>query len=249
MRTVTEPANHSGAVATALQRGPSLRGIPFRDLAGAGLVELLSETQRHHLARLATVQHFPARRVVYRAGADADAVFIIGAGVVKSFRDLPSGRRRVAAFLFANDLFGLAAAGRYVNTVQAITPLTAYRLEVSVLADAFRRDPELELRFLCKAVHELREAQHHAIIIGRRHAAGRLAMLLHMLERNGPASARTDVFIPMTRSDMANYLSLSLEAVVRASRRLERQGIVDFIDRHHARIRDRQRFDALVASV
>jgi CRP-like cAMP-binding protein len=212
-------------------------------------VELLSEAQRHHLAQLATVQHFPARRVVYRAGAQADAVFIIGEGAVKSFRDLPSGRRRVAAFLFAQDMFGLAAAGRYVNTVQTITPLTVYRLDLTALADAFQRDPELELRFLCKAIHELREAQHHAIIVGGRRATGRLAMLLHMLERNGTGNGRAEVFVPMTRTDMANYLGLSLEAVVRASRRLERQGIVDFIGLHHAHIRDRQRFDTLVASV
>jgi CRP-like cAMP-binding protein len=222
--------------------------VPFRDLSGAGLVELLSERQRHHLAGLATLQHVRPRSVIYGAGDAADAVFIIEEGAVKSFRDLPSGRRRIAAFLFAHDLFGLAAAGRYVNTTQAMTPLTVYRLDLDVLADAFRRDPDLELRFLCKAVHELREAQHHAIIVGRRHAAGRVAMLLHMLERNTPRRGG-DVVIPMTRSDMADYLGLSLEAVVRASRRLERQGIVDFIDRHHARIRDRQQFEALVAAV
>jgi CRP-like cAMP-binding protein len=228
--------------------GPSLRAIPFRDLAGAGLVELLSEAQQHHLAELATVHRFPARGVVYRAGGVAEAVFIIADGAVKSYRELPSGRVRVAAFLFPHDIFGLAESGRYVNSTQAMTPLTVYRLDLGVLAEAFRRDPDLELRFLCKAVHELREAQHHAIIVGRRHASGRLAMLLHVLERNGPQRG-DGVFIPMTRSDMANYLGLSLEAVVRASRRLERQGIVDFVDRHHARIRDRHQFEALVASV
>jgi CRP-like cAMP-binding protein len=246
---VTQPLKQHPPNGNDFRRGPTLRAIPFRDLAGAGLVELLSETQRHHLARLATLQTFPARRVVYRAGSIADAVFIIGDGAVKSFRELPSGRCRVAAFLFANDMFGLAAAGRYVNTVQTITPVTAFRLDLTVLADAFQRDPELELRFLCKAIHELREAQHHAIIVGRRHATGRLAMLLHLLERNVPSPARAEIFIPMTRSDIANYLGLSLEAVVRASRRLQLQGIVDFVDRHHARIRDRQRFETLVASV
>ena len=243
--TNTIPRRAEDGLSTA--RGPSLRGVPFQDLAGAGLVELLSEAHRHQLARLATVHRFPARGIVYRAGGIADAVFIIASGAVKSFRDLPSGRCRVATFLFPDDLFGLAAAGRYVNTTQAMMPVTVYRLDLKQLADAFRRDPELELSFLCKAVHELREAQHHAIIVGRRHAAGRVAMLLHMLERHTPT--RGDVFIPMTRSDMANYLGLSLEAVVRACRRLENQGIVDFIDRRHARIRDRHRFEELVASV
>jgi CRP/FNR family transcriptional regulator len=212
-------------------------------------VELLSDTQRKLLLRHASVREFPARTVIYRAGAPADSVFIIGDGTVKSFRDLPSGRRRIATFLFARDLFGLARAGHYVNTVQTITPARVYQLDVHALTDLFRSDAELELQFLCKTVHVLREAQHHSIIIGRRDAAGRLAMLLRMLEKQSTAPhGPDDVPIPMTRSDIANYLGLSLEAVVRASRQLERQGIVDFVGRHHARIVDRHRFEALASN-
>jgi CRP/FNR family transcriptional regulator len=187
---------------------------------------------------------------VYRAGAAAASVFIVGDGVVKSFRDLPSGRRRIVAFLFARDLFGLARAGHYVNTVQAITPVRLFELEIKALAELFKRDWELELQFLCKTIHVLRESQHHNIIIGRRSAVGRLAMLMGLLmTQNGRGYGEREVAIPMTRSDIANYLGLSLEAVVRASRRLEQQGIVEFVNRHHARIIDRQRFEALASSI
>ena len=231
------------------RRGPTLLAIPFREHPAVGPVQLLSSDQQQHLASLAMVQHLPPRAVVYRSGDAADAVFIIGDGAVKSFRDLRSGRRRIAAFLFAHDLFGLAEAGRYTNTVQALTPLTLYRLDLAVLAKVFQQDAELELRFLCKIVNELRKAQHHAIIVARRHATGRLAMLLHMLETNVPhENGQQSVEVPMTRSDIADYLGLSLESVVRASRRLEQQGIIAFPDHHHARILDRRRFDALAVA-
>ena len=233
-----------------VRRGPSLRAVPFRKGATVGTIDLLSDSQRQQLAALATVQQFAARTIVYRAGADADAVFIISDGGTKSFRDLPSGRRRIAAFLFSGDLFGLAEAGHYVNTVQAMTPLTVYRLDISELARAFEQDSGLELQFLCKTIHTLREAQHHTIIVGRKHATGRLAMLLRLLERQTDhANGQKDLVIPMSRSDIANYLGLSLESVIRASRRLEHQGIVDFIGRHQARIVDRQRFNALAAAL
>lgn len=232
--------------------GPSLRAVPFLKLAGSGSgpIELLSDTQRQQLLQRASVRVLTARTFVYRAGSPADSVFIIGDGVVKSFRDLPSGRRRIVAFLFAHDLFGLAEAGRYVNTVQTITPTRIFQLDIDALTELFRLDSELELQFLCKTVHVLREAQHHNIIVGRRDAVGRIAMLLRLLEKQSPRTrGHSDVLIPMTRSDMANYLGLSLEAVVRASRRLDRQGIVDFLSRHHARIVDRQRFAALASNV
>jgi CRP-like cAMP-binding protein len=247
-----QPLKHTDtSTVQAPQRGPSLRAIPFLRLAGfdSEPVELLSEAQRQQIARRARLRHFAARAVIYTAGAPADAIFIIASGVVKSFRDLPSGRRRIAAFLFERDLFGLAANGHYVNTVQAVTPVDAYQVDMQALTQLFQSDSDLELQFLCKTVHVLRESQHHNIIIGRHDAAGRLAMMLRLLEKQSASGAgQGEVSIPMTRSDIANYLGLSLEAVVRASRRLERDRIVRF-SRHSARILDRDRFDALVSNL
>jgi CRP-like cAMP-binding protein len=238
--------NDTGATS---RRGPSLRAIPFHAPSCPGLVDLLSANHHERLVRLGAVRHFPARAIVYREGDTADAVFIIGEGAVKSCRDLRRGRRRISAFLFAHDVCGLAEAGRYVNTVQALTPSSLYRLDLHELSRALQHDSELEFRFLCRIVHELREAQQHAVTISRRHAAGRLALLLRMLEANGaPSTPGGGVQVPMTRSDIADYLGLSLESVVRASRRLERQGIVTFPDRHHARVLDRRRFEALASA-
>jgi CRP/FNR family transcriptional regulator len=244
----SQSIRHGGGTAAQTVREPALVAIPFLKTAGSGPVELLSHAQRQQLVRSAAVRHFPPRTIVYRAGTPAGSVFIIGEGVVKSYRDLASGRRRIAAFLFARDLFGLAEAGHYVNSVQTITPVRAYEITVDALTELFQRDPDIELQFLCKIVHVLREAQHHAIIIGRRDAVGRLAMLLRLLQKQSHPCGRSDIALPMSRSDIADYLGLSLEAVSRASRRLERQGIVEFVDRHEVRIIDRHRFEAIAAA-
>jgi CRP/FNR family transcriptional regulator len=236
------------SVVTSITREPALVAVPYLKLGRSGPVELLSDGQRERLVQRATLLEFPARQIVYRAGAPADSVFVIAEGVVKSYRDLMSGRRRIAAFLFARDLFGLAEAGQYVNTVQTITPVRAYAIDVTALKELFQSDPAIEMGFLCKVVHVLREAQHHNIIVGRRDAAGRFAMLLRLLEEQGLRSGRKNIALPMSRSDIANYLGLSLEAVSRASRRLERQGIVEFVGRHEAHILDRHRFEALAAA-
>ncbi|HEX4971624.1 MAG TPA: Crp/Fnr family transcriptional regulator [Steroidobacteraceae bacterium] len=243
-----QPAWSNGTDA-ASPREPALVAIPFlKEASGSDPVELLSDAQREKLVRLATVRELPARTVVYRAGSPADSVFIIGEGVVKSYRDLASGRRRIAAFFFARDLFGLAEAGYYVNTVQTITPVRLYDIKLEALTALFKREPDIELQFLCKVVHVLREVQHHTIIIGRRDAAGRLAMLLRLLQKQSLAQGHRDIALPMSRSDIANYLGLSPEAVSRASRRLERQGIVEFHGRGEVRVIDRQRFAAIAAA-
>lgn len=244
----TSDKRSGGGTGAPPPRQLSLAAIPFLKLAGTGPIELFSDAQRQQLRQRAIVRDFSARAIVYHADSPADSVFIIGEGVVKSYRDLPSGRRRIAAFLFARDLFGLSEYGHYVNTVQAITPVRAYELHVDALAALFAHDPDIETQFLCKTVHVLREAQQHNIIIGRRDAAGRLAMLLRLLRRQDPTRGHRDIAVPMSKSDIANYLGLSLEAVVRATRRLEQQGIVEFVNRHQVRILDHSRFEALAAA-
>jgi CRP-like cAMP-binding protein len=231
----------------SIDGGPSLRAIPF----GPGIrdaAQLLSPRQRSQIAGIATRVHFPARKLVYREGSNVQSVFIIATGVVKSFRDLPSGKRRVMAFLFPDDLFGIAQSGHYVNSVQTITPVTLYRMRVTTLTDTLRRDADLAVQFLCKATHELRGALRHNMIVARRDAVGRVTMFLRMLELN---SLHDDsrIEIPMSRLDAANYLGLSLEAVSRALSWLERSRIIAFEGRRDVRVLDRMRFEKIDAAL
>jgi CRP/FNR family transcriptional regulator, anaerobic regulatory protein len=229
---------------------PSLRAVPFEPSGTRQVVQLLSKRHQVQLAGISTRLRLPARMVVYREESTAHWVFIVAHGVIKSFRDLPSGKRRVMAFLFPDDIFGLAESGHYVNTAQAVTPVTLYRIEMPTLTAMLRRDSELQFQFLCKVTDVLRSSFRKQIIVGRRDAAGRVAMFLRMLEQETSHKGEdSEIDIPMSRSDIANYLGLSLEAVSRACRALEQKGIVDFVGRHSARILNRPRFDKLTAAL
>ena len=230
---------------------PSIKAIPFLKGTVDTATELLTERQRDALVRIGTRLRLPPRMVIYRENVPADWVFAVVDGAVKSYRDLPSGRRTIAAFLFARDLFGLAENGKYVATAQAITRVTLYRLPIDALTDLLLHDPELQFQFLAKVTHELRDAQRRAILINRRDAVGRMAMFITMMRRELQLIAPTDreVPLPMSRSDIANYLGLSLESVSRAAAELERRGIVKFESRHLARILDPARLARLSAAV
>jgi CRP-like cAMP-binding protein len=209
--------------------GPNLVATPFLPGTQPGSTPLLTERQRLHLASIATRIRVPPRMILYREETAATAIFIGAEGVVKAFKDMPSGRRWVTAFLFPDDVFGLAENGLYVRTAQAVTHATLYRIKLDVLMDALKRDPELQFQFLCKVTHELREAQRQTIAVGRR--------------------ASRDIDMPMSRSDIASYLGLSLESVSRASRALERRGIVSFPGRHVVRIVNPAQFDQLESTM
>jgi CRP-like cAMP-binding protein len=229
------------------ERELSVSAVPFaREPPPAALA--LTARQRQRLLAAATRLRLSARTTVYKEGDPLAWIFIVGDGLLKSFRELPSGKRRIVAFLFPKDVFGLAEHGRYVNSVRTVTASTLFRVPYDALADMLRRDADLNLLFLSKVTHKLREAQRQTIALGRRDAAGRLAMFLKMLEPGG-AKHGGDIPVPMSRTDIAEYLGLSLETVSRAARRLALQGIVTYNGSHIVHVNDRYRFESLVADL
>src|SRR5678815_2364533 len=110
--------------------GPTLRAKAFVRRMGDKTISLLTRRQRQQLVDIATEVHVAAGTMLYRAETPATSVYFNATGVVKAFRNLPSGRRWVTAFLFPEDLFGLAENGVYVRSAQAITPAVLYRVEV-----------------------------------------------------------------------------------------------------------------------
>ena len=109
------------------EREPSIRATPYLELPPYG-TPLLSERQRQGLIQIATRLRLPGKMIVYEEDSPAKYLFIVAEGAVKTFRDLPSGRRRIANFLFRGDIFGLAEKGKYVNTAQALTRALLYRI-------------------------------------------------------------------------------------------------------------------------
>ena len=229
----------------------ALRGLPF---LGANLDEgmiVLTPRQREELIQIGVRLRLPARKMIYNENSEADSVFVVMEGAVKAYRDLPSGKRALSAFLFSRDLFGLAENGRYLNSTQAIVPVTLYRLSMSQLTLLLKHDAELQFQFLKKITHELRESQRRAILLARRDAPGRLAMFLALMAARTDRRIREDpdIPLPMTRSDIASFLGVSLETVSRAAAQLERRGMVEFRGRHVARVLDPLRLAKLASAV
>ena len=217
--------------------------------SGRSILRLLTTEQRNSLTKIGSRVIAPARTIFYSEDTPATDIYICISGAARSFRMLRNGGRRIQVFLFAEDVFGLAEDGRYLNSVQAIVPSTVLRLPRPALAALLLSDPDLEFQFLCKVTYELREAQRRSIVLTRRDAAGRLAMFLIMLARMNPRESTPNLIdVPMSRIDIADYLGLTPEAVSRATRRLKQHGVISFDDRHRVRVLDRKRLDELASA-
>jgi CRP/FNR family transcriptional regulator, anaerobic regulatory protein len=230
--------------------GPSIAAIPLHETSGGKITRLLSERERELLARIAATVRFRSGELIYREGEPAAFVYNVSSGVARTYRTLPDSTRALGTFLFPDDLFGLAEEGVYLNSAEAATAMTAYRLPVAALENLLRRDPTLEWHVLVKLCHDLREAQRHTIMLRQQGALARLALFLQMLDRAMEArdGGSGEIYLPMTRSDMADYIGLSLAAVSRSFRTLAARHLIKFRDRRHLTIVDPAGLASVIAA-
>jgi CRP-like cAMP-binding protein len=230
-------------------RGPSIAAADLWGYSGGKRTHLLTDEERAQLVVISSVVRFKKGTRIYRQADRADAVFNIISGVVKSYRTLRDGTEHIAAFLFPDDVIGLAEDGRFVNSAAAVTGVTAYRIPVAALQTRIRNDAGLEFHVICKLCHELREAQRHAFLLSKHHALAKVAMFLQMIENYETAgSGRTaEVYLPMSRSDIADYIGTSLETVSRSFRALVSRRVITLRDRRHVKINSRSQLEGIAS--
>jgi CRP/FNR family transcriptional regulator len=208
----------------------------------------LTARDRDHLAAIGTLMRPPAGVELYHGGEPAKSVFSVSSGTLASYRGRADGARRVVGFLFAEDVFGLASRGVYVNTVKTVTPAVLFRFPTESLLALLTRDAALQLRFLCKVTHALRETQRQAIMLTRRDPVERVAMFLaHLEDAQGERKIdRSGIGLPMTHQDIGDYLNLPAGTVDGALEALTDRGLIRQDRDGAVHILERDAFTALV---
>ncbi len=207
--------------------GSRVAGICHK-LDASALDDLSAESQRFHL---------PAKSILFREGDPAGRAFTIVDGVVKLSRLLPDGKQQVVGFRFTGDLLGYGAGQFYPFDAESLTPGHFCRIERSRLDALLRLYPQLERRLLDLCLRDLSNTQDQLVTVGRRSAESRVASFLTGLSEayrlRGPLPE--DLPMPMTRSDIGDFLGLTLETVSRTFAAFKRQKLI--AEPSHQRVR------------
>lgn len=182
-----------------------------------------------------------------RQGDPADHLFNITSGSVRVFSLMPDGRRQITGFLFAGDFLGLAAEGEYAFSAEAIEPVAVCRFRAREYRALMRQTPDLEAALFQRTTHELAAARAQLMVLGRKTALERMASFLLDLPTHDPARPTPDghVRLPMTRTEIADYLGLTIETVSRALTRLKTAGVIRLLSLTEARIEQPDRLRAI----
>lgn len=207
----------------------------------------IDETNLGRLDALAEHLRLGAGDSLTRADDPAQHVFNITSGSVRVYKLLPDGRRQITGFLFAGDFLGLATGETYVFSAEAIEPVTACRFRKSDFRTLIRETPALETTLLDRATHELVAAQNQMLLLGRKTALERVSTFLLDLAAHDPARRNPagNVHLPMTRTEIADYLGLSIETVSRVFTRLRTRGVIRLMSQTELRIEKQEELLAL----
>lgn len=178
-------------------------------------------------------------------------VYSLTSGMLRLVIGLPDGRRQITGFLLPGDYLGLADEDIYSATAEAIIPSNLCSFPVAEMDRLVARFPKLNDRLFAFTRAALRHARENQMILGRLAPVEKLATFLLLLSRRAVEHrmAANPVAISMSRSDIADYLGLTIETVSRSFTKLRAQGLIDLPDAHLVDIRDRRALEAVAGTM
>ena len=188
---------------------------------------------------------FDRNTEIYGEEEPAEYFYQVVSGAVRTYKVLEDGRRQIGAFHLPRDVFGLEAAEEHRFSAEAIANSTVRVAKRSAVVAMAARDGELSAELWTRMAVDLRRAQDHMLLLGRKNAEERVASFL--LDMAGRVAGGGTVDLPMSRQDIADYLGLTIETVSRTFTHLESKAAIDLPSSRRVTLRNRMALQRLNA--
>jgi len=195
------------------------------------------------MSRIGVRMAFAKDEEIYGQGENADLIYRVISGTVRTSRFMADGRRPVGDFYYPGDLFGLETGDDHAMAAEALSDCVILVASRQALRAAGGPN-ELSTLIWEATVRELESARQHLTLLVRKTACERVAsFLMGLADRSGSDL----VELSMGRQDMADYLGLTIETVSRMVTSLQGAKVVEFKSCRQFRIRDRQALEEMAA--
>lgn len=192
-----------------------------------------------------SVRTYTRDEEIFSEGDRAAYFYRVVSGVVRTSRLLSDGRRQIDAFHMAGDVFGIESGDEYRFCAEAVGNCTVVAYRRSSLDTFLGKDAQLARQLTAAMMRSLVRAQNHLLLLGRKTALEKIAsFILDMAER---LSDNDEIDLPMSRTDIADHLGLTIETVSRSLTQLEKQAVIKLPVARHIVLSDKAALQRLAA--
>lgn len=200
---------------------------------------LCSSLNADELARLGAVswhRRFQSGKAIHEEGEIPPAFGAVLSGVVKLMKSMPDGTQQIVGLAGAGDFLGRPFTGEARAAAVAASEVEVCWFPRAAIEALATESGAVKTWLYEYVAGELEKAQEWIVLLGRMTAEQKVAAFLLSVLRNKrfekdgdselPAEDDVTLDLPLSRTEMADYLGLTIETVSRHIARLRERGIL-----------------------
>ena len=168
---------------------------------------------------------------IFTDGQEMHALFAIRSGTFKTFTVNEQGEEQITGFHLAGDLLGFDAIAdtEHKSFAQALETSMVCEIPYNNLDTLSNTMPKLKKQVLRLMSNEIRTDQEMLTLLNRKNAEQRVATFLVSLSDRYHARglSPSEFRLTMTRSDIGNYIGLTVETISRLLNRFHKNGLIN----------------------
>jgi CRP/FNR family transcriptional regulator len=167
---------------------------------------------------------------LYRQNEEFRSVYAVRSGSVKGYSITDNGQEQVTGFYFPGEVLGMdgIAKNHHASSARALETSSICEIPFDQLGELSQSLPNLQRHFFQLMSQEIAADQQMLTQLSKNTADQRVATLLlsisarHKRRKLSAANFR----LPMSRTDIGNYLGLTVETVSRVFSRFQKLGVL-----------------------
>ena len=224
------------------------------DIRERALCSVLKNTAAHKLHRMSYRQQLTKGKIILSENIEPKRFAVVISGVVKLVCTKRDGRQQIVGLQFPGDFVGRPFGNLGQLQVETATDVSLCCFSREPFESLLQKRPELEHALLQRTYDELEAARQWMFTLGHLSARAKVAAFIQLVvervhESTGITSicpdAETKYDLPLSRTEIAEFLGLTLETVSREIGRLRSESVIEVAGLRSLHIRDFDRLKAL----
>jgi len=167
---------------------------------------------------------------IFTDGQPMHALYAIRSGTFKTYTVNEQGEEQITGFHLAGDLLGFDAIAdsEHPSFAKALETSMVCEIPYNTLDSLSNTMPKLKKQILRMMSTEIRGDQEMLTLLNRKNAEQRLATFISTLSVRYHARglSSSEFRLTMTRSDIGNYIGLTVETISRLLNRFHKNGLI-----------------------